>query len=378
MKAGPPAPSSIVLLLGSYAPSLINFRGPLIADLVASGHRVVAAAPNLDEGTRRLVAALGAEAREVPFSNASLNPVDLLAGYQSVRRLIRETKPTVLIAYTIKPVILGSLAGGGGRVKRVVALVTGLGFSFTGGRELRRLASRVAASILYRVALSKADVALFQNEDDRRLFLKLRLIGSRKRTAIVNGSGIDLARFKLAGAGAPYSFLMIARLLGDKGVREYGWAAARLKATHPHARVALVGYLDPSPDSISQAELDRMVANGVEFLGRLDDVRPAIAACSVYVLPSYREGTPRSVLEAMAMGRAIITTDAPGCRDTVKDGENGILIPPRDAGALYAAMLRFVETPGLAYPMGAASRRLAEDIYDVRKVNADIMRHAGL
>ena len=171
---------------------------------------------------------------------------------------------------------------------------------------------------------------------------------------------------------------MIARFLKDKGVREYGEAAARLKRSHPEVEVALAGWLDESPDAIDAADLERFAAAGLTLLGRLDDVRPAIAAASVYVLPSYREGTPRSVLEAMAMARAIITTDAPGCRETVIDGDNGFLVPPRDVDSLHRAMLRFVEQPELAAPMGRGSRRLAEQRYDVTEVSRTLMNYAGL
>ena len=367
-----------VLLLGSFAPSLINFRGALIADMAARGLEVTAAASAIDQATAASLRAIGAEPRSLPLSNASLDPVSTIQSLRALRRLVRECKPDILIAYTIKPVILGALAARLEKVDRMVALITGLGFAFTGGGEAKRLISRAFATILYRVALARADVVLFQNGDDQALFRKLRLIHPHKRTAVINGSGIDDQRFAAAPVPPQPSFLMIARLLGDKGIREFATAAARLKAAHPGVRVALVGYLDPSPDSIGQEDLDRMIASGIEFLGKQDDVRPAIAQCSVYVLPSYREGTPRSVLEAMAMGRAIVTTDAPGCRETVIEGRNGFLVPPRDADALYEAMLRFVEQPELAAAMGAESRRIAQEKYDVHKVNADLMRHAGL
>jgi glycosyltransferase involved in cell wall biosynthesis len=171
---------------------------------------------------------------------------------------------------------------------------------------------------------------------------------------------------------------MIARLLRDKGIREFAAAARRLKGAHPEIPITLVGDFDPSPDSLTREELDELIRCGVEYKGFLADVRPAIAACSVYVLPSYREGTPRSVLEAMAMGRAIVTTDAPGCRETVIDGENGLLVPPRDADALYEAMLRFVERPELAEAMGNASESLARKKYEVGRINANLLRYAGL
>lgn len=367
-----------VLVLGSFAPSLINFRGALLASMSEKGHAVIAAAPAVDPMIAAAVESVGAEPRSIVVDNASLNPFSMKASLSAVRALIREVRPDVVIAYTIKPVILAAIAGRAERVPRIVALITGLGYAFTGGREPKRLISRAMAGLLYRIALRKVDIVLFQNRDDQAVFRKLGLLPRGKETAIVDGSGIDVEHFVPAPLPPQPSFLMIARLLGDKGIGEFAAAAARLKAEHPEVTVALVGYLDPSPDSIGQDELDRIIASGVEFLGKLEDVRPAIAACSVYVLPSYREGTPRSVLEAMAMGRAIITTDAPGCRETVQHEVNGLLVPPRDAEALYQAMARLVREPELIAPMGAQSRRIAEERYDVRKVNADLMRYAGL
>lgn len=174
-------------------------------------------------------------------------------------------------------------------------------------------------------------------------------------------------------------FLLMARLLGDKGVREYAQAARRVRAVHPGVRCALVGWIDSNPNSITQAELDGWVNEGsVEFLGRLSDVRPAIADSSVYVLPSYREGTPRTVLEAMAMGRAIITTDAPGCRETVIDGDNEFLMPVKSVDALVAAMERFIDDTQLAQRMGTRARHIAEEKYDVHKVNAVMLKEMGI
>ena len=172
---------------------------------------------------------------------------------------------------------------------------------------------------------------------------------------------------------------MIARLLGDKGVREYAKAASQIRTQYPNTEFGLVGWLDENPDAISKTELDDWVADGsITYHGRLDDVRPTIAESSVYVLPSYREGTPRTVLEAMAMGRPIITTDAPGCRETVIDGENGFLVEVKSVDALVKAMQRFVDEPELANRMGKRSREIAEEKYDVHKVNAVMLREMGI
>jgi glycosyltransferase involved in cell wall biosynthesis len=367
-----------VLVLGSYAPSLVHFRGPLIAAMAERGHRVIAAAPDVGPEIATALEALGAEHRQLPLARASLDPLGLRRALGEVRRLIRECRPNVSIAYTIKPVILAALAGRAERVPTIVSLITGVGYAFTEGREPKRLVARSAAWLLYRLALARSDRVVFQNRDDEALFRRLGMLARDRQSHVVNGSGIDLEHFAPAPLPDRPAFLMIARLLKDKGVREFAAAAKRLKAGHPDVPVSLVGYLDPTPDSLTRAELEELIRCGIDFKGRLDDVRPAIAACSVYVLPSYREGTPRSVLEAMAMGRAIITTDAPGCRETVEDGVNGFLVPPRDAGALYDAMMRFVKDPALAARMGAQSRRIAEVKYDVRAVNADLLEIAGL
>lgn len=368
-----------VMLLGSYAPSLVNFRGPLIAALKARGHEVLAAAPDMDEATALALRSLGAEPLSLRLSNASLNPLAMLRSLAELRRLLRRRRPDILISYTIKPVILGAFAGRAAGIATIVSLITGLGFAFTGkGGDLKRRLARGAASRLYRAALKRSDLVLFQNKDDQALFRELGLLAPGARTEIVDGSGVDTSHYAPSPLPPGASFLMIARLLRDKGIREFAEAAKRLRREHPEIPVALVGYLDPSPDSLTQVELDELVECGITFHGKLEDVRPAFADCSVYVLPSYREGTPRSVLEAMSTGRAIITTDAPGCRETVIDGVNGLLVAPRDAGALYTAMLRFVAEPGLAAAMGEQSRRIAETRYDARKVSADMLRHIGL
>ncbi|RWP10332.1 MAG: glycosyltransferase family 1 protein [Mesorhizobium sp.] len=367
-----------LVLLGSFAPSIVNFRGSLIKSVVAQGHVLHAAAPNISDQVKAELVGLGAQPSQIPMSRSSFNPFKDIATFRSLKALFDSVKPDVIIPYTLKPVVWGTLAARASGVRRIVPMITGLGYAFTEGYEPKRLLARVVATVLYRLALARADIVLFQNADDMAQFRKSGLLPRRVPSAVINGSGVDLEHFSPAALPEKPSFLMIARLLGDKGVREFGEAARIVKARHPEAPIRLVGYLDGTPNSISQAELDAILASGVEFLGRLDDVRPAIAQSSVYVLPSYREGTPRSVLEAMAMGRAIITTDAPGCRETVVDGRNGYLVPPRDAQTLAEAIERFIANPALIAGMGAESRRIVETKYDVHMVNARIMLHAGL
>lgn len=367
-----------IILLGSYAPSLLNFRGSLISALVTAGHEVHAVAPGVDLPTAARLRDLGAIPRTVPLSNAGLNPFAGMATLRSLELLFRTIEPHTVISYTIKPVTLGSIAAHRAKVPNIVALITGLGYAFTAGNGLKRHIARVAGSVLYQRALRKCTSIIFQNPDDEADFRRLGLIPRDANTAQVNGSGVDLSHFSPVPVTSAPNFLMIARLLGDKGVREYVAAAAALKARYPAARFSLAGYLDPSPDSLTQAELDEAIGNGIEFLGQLDDVRPALAAASVYVLPSYREGTPRSVLEAMAMGRPIVTTDAPGCRQTVQDGVNGVLVQPRDVKSLAGAMQGFIDNPAMIESMGAASLLRVREIFDVDRVNAATIAAAGL
>jgi glycosyltransferase involved in cell wall biosynthesis len=367
-----------VLLLGSYGPSLTNFRGPLIAAMVERGHEVFAAAPAIDPDLAAKLVALGATPVPVVLGRTSLNPVATWRSGRELRALVRRIAPHVMIAYTIKPVVLGAIAARAAGVRCFAAMITGLGYAFLGGLNPKRLAIRLVAMLMYRRALAASQLVIFQNEDDRSDFLRLRLLPRDKPTVVVNGSGVDLDHFEPAPLPPATSFLMIARYLRDKGIREYGAAAARLKAEFPEVRVRLAGWLDEAPDGIGRAELDSIVAGGVEDLGLLADVRPALAEASVYVLPSYREGTPRTVLEAMAMGRAVITTDAPGCRGTVADGANGLLVPVADPDALYAAMRRFVVEPALARSMGEASLRIVREKFDVNQVNAAILEATGL
>jgi len=367
------------LLIAGFAESVLEFRGALIRDIVDSGIEVHVAVPGLkkDSSARSKLVDAGVEVHDIPLSRAGTNPFSDLRLLFSVISLMRKMRPEFVLGYTIKPVIFGSLAAWFTRVPHRYALVTGLGFAFTSDR--RGIVTAMVRK-LYRTALRKTHKVFFQNCDDQALFKELGILTANTPSLVVNGSGVDLSRF----ARCPVStdsmrFLMIARLLGDKGVREYADAAQEIRKTDPTASFGLAGWIDENPDSISKTELNGWVKSGeVEFLGKLDDVRPVIKDSTVYVLPSYREGTPRTVLEAMAMGRPVITTDAPGCRETVIDGENGFLVPVKSVDALVEAMQRFIDDPTLAARMGRRSREIAEEKYDVHKVNAVMLREMGI
>lgn len=363
-----------VVVLASYAPSLTNFRGSLLEEMVRRGWRVTAVAPDMDTRIADALARMGVEAAPVILARTGLNPLADVAYCDAVRRLLKRLGPDVLLAYTAKPVIWGSVAGFLAGVPRRVAMITGLGYAFTPPDRpgLKHGMISQAASLMYRLGLKLCDRVLFQNPDDRAQFVAMGLVRA-DRTEVTAGSGIDLERFSPAPPPTGTSFLMIARLLGAKGVRQYAAAARILKTRWPGTDVRLAGWIDPGPDAVSRDELDCWIDQGLTYLGRLEDVRPALTNAAVYVLPSYREGTPRSVLEALAIGRAVITTDAPGCRETVQDGVNGFLVTPRDVDSLVEAMERFILDPDLAATMGARSLALARSKYDVRRVNDQVI-----
>jgi glycosyltransferase involved in cell wall biosynthesis len=369
----------VVVMIGGFGESLVAFRGDLLEALRAHGASVLVLVPGLSAEGQAWLAQRGIRYLDLPLSRTGTNPLADVRYCAWLYERLREEAPDVVLAYTIKPVVYGMLAASLARVPQRFALITGLGYAFIGGGARRAVLGGIARG-LYALALRRASAVFFQNPDDRDLFKRMRLVPRKATLHIVNGSGIDTRRF--APAPLPEGrvvFLMIARLLGDKGVREYAQAARELKARHPNFVAQLVGWIDSNPDAIAQSELDGWIADGsIEFLGKLDDVRPALAACSVYVLPSYREGTPRTVLEAMAMGRPIITTDAPGCRETVVHGENGLLVEVRSAESLRRAMEQVLLEPAAIRRMGQRSRALAESKYDVRSVNESMLKLMGI
>lgn len=313
---------------------------------------------------------------DTPLARSGMNPLADLAYVRSLVELFRSRQPDLVLAYTPKPVIWGTIAARMAGVPRIVAMVTGLGYAFTppSRPNLKHAFANLAARVLYRIALPRADHVLFQNPDDCILFKSRGFTPGPNRVGVTAGSGIDLRHFPPSPPPDQPSFLMLARLLGAKGVREYAVAARRLKARHPAVDFRLAGSFDPGPDGISPAEISDCVEGGISYLGNLNDVRSAISEAAIYVLPSsYREGTPRSILEALATGRPVITTDTPGCRETVVDGKNGFLIPPRDASALEQAMERFILAPDLIPLMAAESLELARRKYDVNLVNSQII-----
>lgn len=343
----------LIMVSANLAWNLVNFREGLIRALIAKGYRVLAVAPP-DPAMEARLSAMGCSFAPLQIDAKGLSPLRDLKALWGYYRLLRRHRPAAFLGWTIKPNVYGSLAAGW---LGIAALpnVSGLGTAFIRDNLLTRL-----VKALYRAGFHRAPVVFFQNGDDRDLFLAARLVRIAQ-AQLLPGSGIDTAHWSPPPGGRPPRghFLMIARVVADKGVREYAEAARALKARWPDARFRLLGPLDAANrTAIAATEVRAWEAQGlIEHLPPRDDPRDLIAAADFVVLPSYREGLSRVLLEAAAMARPAIASDVPGCRDVVRDGINGYLCAPRDAAALAEAMERALRTTDAEWErMGQAGR----------------------
>jgi glycosyltransferase involved in cell wall biosynthesis len=359
-----------ILLASRCAWTLYNFRAGLMRTLLQRGY-TVASGGAAGDGFESKIEALGVPFEALPVDKQGINPGADLRLLRAFYGWYRKEKPDIVHHFTIKPVIYGSIAARLAGVPRIVNTVTGLGFVFMEENVawLRRL-----VEWQYRLALACAHFTFFQNPDDVALFLRRRLVNPQ-RVGVLPGSGVDCTFFSPASSppcssASPPSFLMVARLLREKGVYEFVEAARLVKQHFPEACFQLLGRRDErNPTVISQGELEAWEAEGaVTWLGEVPDVRPFVRRADVVVLPSYREGTPRALLEAAAMGKPLITTDAVGCREVVEDGINGLLVSVQDAKALAQAMMRMIEHPAMRESMGRAGRQKVEREFNERMV----------
>ena len=353
-----------------------NFRGDLIKDLVDKGYEVIVTGPDQTDVDK--ITALGARFIEVPMNKTGTSILGDWRYCRTLTKVFRQEKPEVTLGYTVKPCIYGAIAAHRAGVPNVNCMITGGGYTFIATSFKARVLGWIVR-FLYRFGLKRAHHVIFQNPDDRNEFCERGLV-RREKCFLVNGSGVNLERFQTAPFPERLTFLMISRLLKSKGVGEYLEAARMVKQTHPEVKFCLLGKFETQmQDALPREYVQKFIDDGiVERFEETSDVRPYYAQCSVYVLPSYREGTPRTVLEAMAMGRPILTTDTQGCRETVRDGENGFLVPVKDIASLAGKMLEFVEKTELVAQMGTASRAYVEEKFDVRHVNQTICDVLGM
>ena len=371
-----------ILIISSHAPSLINFRLPLIKELLRKGNKVSIATTKykFTDNLQNQLIDLGIKINIFSLSRSGLNLFRDFKSFREMRTIIQNCNPDILIAYTAKPVIYTGIILKNFPKISYYPLITGLGYAFTSDNNFKRTILKNLMIKLYKEGLKSASKVIFQNTDDKNLFNKLKIIKKKNLLRVVNGTGVDLKAYPFSTLPSKPIFLMISRLLVDKGVREYVQAAKIVRSRFPRAIFQLAGYFDENPSGISLNELKFWIKQkNIQYLGEIESVRSILKSCRYYVLPSYREGTPRSSLEALSTGRPVITTDVPGCRETVINKKNGLLVPPKNPKALAKAMITLLEQKDKAIKsMAKQSYLIAKKKYKIEKVNKSILSIIGL
>jgi glycosyltransferase involved in cell wall biosynthesis len=359
-----------IIIVAPISDSLINFRGDLIQDIKNKGCKVITVSPTPSEEYLNIFKKKKISNISINFKRNKMNPLNDFILLVKLFKIFKKQSPDVVLSYAIKPVIWSGLAAKFCKTD-FYALITGLGFAFQGTSFKRKLLTRLVV-ILYRVALKKSKAVIFQNKDNLNLFVEKGIV-PRSKTHLVNGSGVDIEKFNIeVFPKGSVNFLCISRLLTEKGLREYAAAAKIVKKKFPSVVFNLVGAEDTSLDAIPLDEVNKW-SEYIDYKGSTMDVRSYIKDAHVYVLPSYHEGIPRSTLEAMSMGRAIITTDATGCKETVENGINGFKVPVGSIDDLAEKMIWFIEHPEQIELMGIESRRMVVEKFDVHKVNEKML-----
>lgn len=362
-----------VALIGTTAGCVINFRGDLIRYLSGLGCLVYAFAIDYDAESSRRVEELGGIAVSYDLDRTGIAPVADIVSTLRLAKQLRALKLDLVFSYFTKPVIFATAAAKLAGVPRRVGMLEGLGHSFTQSPNGPSTSARLVKLVqlcLYSLTFPLLERLIVLNRDDAKELSAFRFLRC-PQVSVLGGIGVDLTVFEQIPPSGRPAFIFVGRLLAEKGIFEYVDAARLLKARFPQAECYLLGAEDKSnPGSLSSGQLSELVKDGiVNYVGEVADVRPWLSKSSVFVLPSYREGVPKSTQEALATGRAVITTDVPGCRDTVVNGVNGFLVAPWSAQALFEKMAYFVVHPEAIFSMGRASRELAEKNFDVVKIN---------
>ncbi len=367
--------STIVLCHNTTQYLYLHYRD-LIRSLVNTGTNVICVSPG--DGYVDRIIRLGATHEHWELSQHGVNPVAEIRSVLGLRTLLLRLKPTRVMSFSIKPNLYAAYLNLHKNRFRHFCMVTGLGYVFIGEGFTRRL-FRAVVQMVYRVLFSSVEKTIFQNQGDRDLFVERHLV-SIDRTGTIPGTGIDLEYFSAKvnySSSSSVHFLFVGRLLRDKGLRELLQAAHYLSGRG--IRISILGPYDDNPGGLNRQELQNASDLGIVcYLGVVEDVRSQLLKADVFVLPSYREGLSRSILEAIASGLPVITTEVPGCRELVEDGVNGLLIPARDAQSLTKAMCQFIDNPEIIEDYGRASRRKAEQCFDVGRVNRMLFQHMGI
>lgn len=364
-----------ILIIASSAGSIVWFRGDFIKCLIENGYEVFTASPDYTKEDYEKLCAMGAIPVEFMLQRTGLDPFKDFKSIMQLKSIIKENQIDLVFPYTVKPVIYGSMAANMCKVP-VVSLITGLGYAFSRLSTKAKILQNINET-LYKLSIRKNKIVVFQNKDDYQLLLDRKVISKQQRVAFVSGSGVNLNQFsfKEKNVTGNVSFLLVARLIKEKGIALYMEAAKLLKATYPAAVFHLVGPTETSPSAISEVEIKQFHDEGIiVFHGPQTNIVEHFHKRDIFVLPSYyREGLPRTTLEACACGNPIITTDSVGCREAVREGVNGFLIEPQNLEALVKAMEYFITNPNIIKEMGINSRKYAEERFDVNIINNDLV-----
>ena len=360
-----------IAVLSSHTPSLFWFRMDMMKSFIQLGYEVYALGNEAESLWKDKFIEQGIQYFCINVERNGTNPIRDIETLFSVKKCLKKIKPEKVFTYQAKTIIYGTIAANLIGITEVYPLIAGMGSAFMA----KGLKARLVKAILkmeYRISLRKCPAVFFQNMDDVELYRKERMV-TGQNIVMLHGSGVNTDYFSVQSFPKEFGFICISRLIRDKGVFEYLEACRKVKYEFPEVRCILVGPFDSNPTAIKQEELQKYI-NGkvIEYFGEQEDVRPYLGMANVFVLPSYREGTPKTVLEAMSTGRAIITTDAPGCRETVQEGENGFLVRTKDIDSLYDRMVFLIEHPDTVKEMGKKGRLMAEKVFNVKLVNKTI------
>ena len=376
---------SDVVIIGTVATSFYGFRADLIRTLLKKGHKVYAFTSEYTAEDLKKIEKLGAIPFTYTLNRGGLNPLaDMIATFKLSKK-IKKIKPCLVFSYFSKPVIFGTIAAKLAKVPKIIGMLEGLGYTFTeqpeGLSKKTQLIKKIQV-LLYKFALPHLDKLIFLNPDDPKDLIDEYAIKVRK-VEVLGGIGLNLKEYPyqpIINIQQPINFLFIGRLLKEKGIHDFLNAAKIVKEKYPETQFTVLGAIDPhNLGALTQSELDRLISsNIIDYPGHVDNVKDWIANCHVFVLPSYREGVPRSTQEAMAIGRAVITTDVPGCRETVEHGVNGFIVPKWNPEALAEKMMYFIKNPEKIREMGDVSYQIATNKFDAEKVNQRLVDILGL
>lgn len=372
-----------IILIGTSASSMLHFRRDLINNLLSKNIHVYSFICEYKAEELTQLEELGVTPITYTMARGGLNPFADLKAIKELTNKIKAIQPEIVFSFFAKPVVYGTLAARKAKVPKVYGMLEGLGYFFTDQPKGKSFKTKLVQKIqifLYKIAIPKLDALILLNPDDKKDLLISNNIKA-KEVHILGGIGLNLEQYRYSTAPIdPINFLFIGRLLREKGIFEFIDAVKKVKKQHPNAKFTVIGSIDPqNMGALSQQELDQLIEENLfEYPGYVNNIQDWIKESSVFVLPSYREGVPRSTQEAMAIGRPVITTDVPGCRETIIDGVNGFLVPKWNPEALAEKMIYFIESPEQINVMGKKSYKIAIEKFDANKVNNKLLHILGL